>query len=123
MSQSAPKNKINIFPIEINIEGEGGPYKAQAYRINSQGMIMEVFVSKFKPQQSLKLKWTLPIDDIAMEEDAVVVKLYSQPKGNKIQYLMEIHFKKIKPQNAEAIKSLLDRVEHHKKQIEKKAQS
>ena len=120
MPQSTPNNKVNIFPIEVNIEADGGPFKAQAYKINPQGMIMEVFVSKFSPQQSLKLKWTLPIDNIAMEEDATVIKLYSQPRANKIQYLMEIHFKKIKPKNAEAIQSLLDRVEQHKKQADKK---
>lgn len=104
-------NKISLYPIDVTMEGDGGPYKAQAYKIAPIGMILEVFVSTLSPQQSLKLKWILPIDNISMESEAIVVKTYAQPKGNKIQHLIEVHFKNVKLQNAEAIKSLLDRYE------------
>lgn len=113
MPQSTSNNKINIYPMQVSVESDVGLQKGQACKINPQGMIMEVFLSKFTLQQPLKLKWVLPVDNISMEEDAFVMKLYSQPRGDKIQYLMEVHFKKIKPQNVEAIKSLLERIEKH----------
>lgn len=124
MAHITADNKISIFPIEVTIEADGGPYKANAYKMNDTGMILEVFVSTFNPQQAVKLKWILPVDNIAMEEDAVVVKKYTQPKNGKIQYLMEVHFKKLKLSHSQAIKSLLDRYEQQlKKQAEKKKSS
>lgn len=115
MVQAKSNNKFNIYPIEVDIEAAGGPYKANAYKINTTGMMLEVFVNTFTLQQPLKIKWILPVDNITMEEDAVVVKKYSQQRGNKIQYLMEIHYKKMKFQHQEAIKSLLERIEHKEK--------
>lgn len=111
MAQITANNKISIYPIEVIIEGAGGPQNGLAYKINPMGMILEVFVSTFTPQQQLKLKWVLPIDHISMEEDVIVIKKYTQPRGDKIQYLMEVHFKKIKSQNAASIKGLLERYE------------
>jgi len=122
MAQITNDNKISLYPIEVSMEGEGGPYKAQAYKIAPIGMILEVFVSTLTPQQTLKIKWVLPIDNISMESEAIIIKTYAQPKGNKIQRLIEVHFKNLKPQNADAIKSLLDRYEALvKKQSDEKA--
>ncbi len=111
MAQITNENKISLYPIDVSMEGDGGPYKAQAYKINSTGMILEVFVSTLSPHQILKLKWVLPIENISMESDAIIMKTYAQPKGNKIQHLIEVHYKNLKPQNADAIKSLLHRYE------------
>ena len=111
MAQITNDNKISLYPIEVSMEGEGGPYRAQAYKIAPIGMILEVFVSTLSPQQVFKIKWILPIDNISMESEAIIVKTYAQPRGNKIQHLIEVHFKNLKPQSAVAIKSLLDRYE------------
>lgn len=124
MAHITSDNKISIFPIEVTVEAAGGPYKANAYKLSEVGMILEVFVNTFTPQQSLKLKWMLPVDNLNMEEDAVVVKKYAQTRNGKIQYLMEVHFKKVSLRNSQAIKSLLERYEQQlKKQAEKKKTS
>lgn len=119
MAQAKANNKVNIYPMDVNIEAEGGSYQAQAYKLNTTGMILEVFVNTFTPQQQIKIKWLLPIDNISIEEEAVVVKKYSQRRGDRIQYLMEIHFKKLKFQHQEAITSLIERVAAKEKKIQK----
>lgn len=121
MANVTASNKISIYPFEVTIEAEGGPYKAHVYRIEEVGMILEVFVNTFNPHQSLKLKWVLPVDNVAMQEDVVVVKKYSQARNGKIQYLMEVHFKKLSLRNSQAIKSLFERLEKlSQKQNQKK---
>jgi hypothetical protein len=116
MTPSATNNQISIYPIEVTIECDGGPHKGNALKINDQGMILEVFVSTFSPQQTLTLKWLLPVDNISMQEDVIVIKKYTQNRSGKIIYLMEVHFKKIKLANASAILTLLGRFEGLKKQ-------
>lgn len=120
MAQITNDNKINIYPIDVTLEGDGGPYKAQAYKLTQIGMILEIFVSTLSPQQVLKIKWVLPIDNISMESDAVVIKTYAQSRGDKIQHLIEVHFKNLKSQNADAIKSLLDRFEAKQRKQQQK---
>lgn len=119
LAQAKVNNKVNIYPIDVNIEAGGSPYKARAYKLNTTGMMLEVFVNTFTPQQQIKIKWLLPIDNISIEEDAVVVKKYSQQRGDKIQYIMEIHFKKLKFQHQKAITSLIDRVSASEKKAVK----
>lgn len=109
MNQKLKANKINIYPIEVTMEGDGGLFKGQAYKITSLGMIIEVFVSALSPQQILKLKWVLPVENISMESDAIIVKRYAQPRDQKIQHLIEVHFRNLKPPSADAIKSLVER--------------
>lgn len=120
MAQASAK-KISIFPFEVIIESAGAVFKANGVKLNTVGMMLEVFVNKLTPGLPVNLKWILPLDQIPMEEEAKVIKLYSQQKEDHIQYLIEVHFKKIKFQNSEAIKSLLERYEAAlKKQSEKK---
>ena len=122
MAQASAK-KISIFPFEVMIESTSGAFKANAVKINTVGMMLEVFVNKLTPGLPVKLKWILPLDQIPMEEEAKVIKLYSQQKENHIQYLIEVHFKKIQFHNSEAIKSLVERYETAlKKQSDKKGQ-
>lgn len=104
-------NKVSIYPIEVTIEAAGGPYKGNCLKITDQGMIMEVFVSTFSPHQLITVKWLLPVENIAMQEESIVVKKYTQNRSGKIIYLMEIHFKQVKFSNASAIISLIARLE------------
>jgi hypothetical protein len=106
---ASPNNKLSIYPIEVTIEAAGGPYKAHALKLTDLGMILEVFVSVFNPHQSLTLKWLLPVENISMVEEAMVIKKYTQNNAGKIVYLMEVHFKQIKFSNASSILSLLGR--------------
>ncbi len=120
MAQASTR-KISIFPFDVAIDANGKAYKGKALKINAIGMMLEVYENTLTPSLPINLRWILPLDQIAMEESAKVVKLYSQQRETGIQYLIEVHFKKIKPQNADAIKSLLDRYENAlKKQAEKK---
>lgn len=124
MTTSSPQPQpVRLYPIEVALDADGVLHKSNAYRITDAGMMLEVFINTFTPQQVLKLKWTLPIDNIAMEEDAVVVKKYTQQRNNKMVYLVEVHFKNPKPGTRESIRSLLSRYEEMlKKQGEKKEQ-
>lgn len=120
MAQAAAK-KISIFPFDVTVEVGGAGIKTSGVKINTTGMMLEVFVNTFAAGMPTVLKWILPLDNIAMEEEGKIVKIYSQQKEKHIQYLVEVHFKNLKPKNADAITSLMDRYEAAlKKQTAKK---
>jgi hypothetical protein len=123
MVPSTSKDKMSIYPIEVTVEAPGGPYKANALKLTDLGMILEVFVSVFNPQQTLTLKWLLPVDNISMQEDAIVIKKYTQNNAGKIIYLMEVHFKQVKLPNAFAIRGLFSRFPDGKIPLEKSAEA
>ncbi len=122
MAQKTASNKISPFPFEVIVESQDGVHQSNAHKISDVGMMLEVFASTFNPNQIVKLKWVLPISNLSIEEEALVVKKYTQNRNGKIQYLMEVHFKKLSLRNYNAIKSFLESIgQQSKQQKEKKS--
>jgi len=104
-------NKISIFPFDIDIDSKIGPQKGKVFKLNMLGMIVEVSTGAFVPQLPLNLKFIVPLDNKLIQDEGLVVKTYNQHQGEKMKYFVEIHFKKLKPQNKDALDQFLRKYE------------
>lgn len=106
--------KIRVFPIEAVLDNAEGSQKANILKINAQGAILEVFTPSNRAQTVVNMKCTLPLTDVEFNEDCLIVKTYNQmigEKNHKKQYLIEVHYKKLKVQNQNAINDFLTALE------------
>jgi hypothetical protein len=103
--------KIQLFPVEIEITSALGVLKESAYKINTTGMILEVHSGAYMPQMHVQMKWTLPLESVHMQTNGIVIKTYNQHRGDKMQYLIEIHFEKLQANQKNALQNFMDKVE------------
>lgn len=123
MNQPEVKRK-SMFPFEATIEGSQGPQKAGVHKITQQGMLIEIFNGVYKIQSTLKIKWVLPGETATLEEECTVVKTYdhfSDEKKTQKKHLIEVHYKKLKMPNRDAISNFLIKLEAKIKKAQENA--